>query len=222
MHNEWTHKFVARRAQPTIGPRAYIEVTAGLYQISSQRPYFSVTAEVWRHPNAADIESGGCLHDEVLKLWPRLKPIVDLHLSEDNGVPMHATANSWYQLAGFYGGFDYQYHAGNSKRQIWTADGAFVAYREPTPDECLASFADYVRIPLEDARTLADGWLAAATAERDVLPPKFRVKSADIGSRVKGLHVKWVNEQLPRWQAEATAGIELLDTLIAEQKAKTA
>lgn len=40
-----------------------------------------------------------CLHKEILAVAPKLKPFVDLHLSDLDGVPMHSEENGWYWLA---------------------------------------------------------------------------------------------------------------------------
>ena len=197
---EWTHQYTRVRACPTAGygHRAQIKVCAGLHQLGgNRRPYFSVTAEIFI-PGRRDYESGGCLHTEVLKYWPKLAPVVALHLSDDNGTPMHAQANSWYQLAGYYGGAGEQYHAGNGQAQHWLPDGTFNGYRASTPEECLQGFAHYVRIPLEEARELAETW------------------ASDPDTR-KAQHAAWIRGQAERWQAEATAAITLLDALAAEE-----
>ena len=136
------------------------------------------------------------MHPEVITYWPELAPIVALHLSNDHGVPMYAEANGWYQLAGYYGGADERYHAGNSKRQVWRADGTFDAYREPTPSECLSSWAAYVRIPRAEAEQLAARWYAD-----------------DDTASMKRWHREWILTQYSRWQVEADAAIALLDEL---------
>lgn len=42
--------------------------------------------------------SGGVIHDTILRLRPDLKNLVDLHLSDMEGKPMHAYANGKYHL----------------------------------------------------------------------------------------------------------------------------
>lgn len=199
---EWMHKYTSKRARPMIGPQAFTIVTAGLYLRGNPLPYFSVMSETWERSNARDCISCGCQHDEVAKLWPKLKPIIALHLSDSDGVPMHATANSWYQLAGYYGGASECYHAGNSQRHIYDSDGKYVAYRNPTPDECLQSFADYVRLSFEDAKALAEGWQHVVSEQPEAVKRWFSA---------------WVEAQRPRWKQEAEAGCKLLDKLIARQ-----
>lgn len=190
---EHMHWFTATKPYPAYGPRHTIKVEAGLHYLTgNQLPYFVVGAEIGR-PDARDCDACGCLHEDVLKLWPELAPIVALHLSDSDGKPMHAEANSWYELAGHYGGADEKYHAGNSKRRYGGQ------YREPTPEECLVNFARYVRIPLEQARELAQQWARP-----------------DDWASSRQWFKQWIEAQLPRWAAEAEAGCQLLDKLTAE------
>lgn len=50
--------------------------------------YFSITGKTKY--------SVGCIHDEILEHFPNLKPLVDIHLSDLNGIPMYAKENGWY------------------------------------------------------------------------------------------------------------------------------
>jgi hypothetical protein len=80
----------------------------GLRKIGEQVAYWSATGEVYearknargvtRRAQGRDIDSGGMIHDVILRLFPKLGPIVALHLSDINGVPMHAVANGRYWL----------------------------------------------------------------------------------------------------------------------------
>lgn len=60
------------------------------------KPYFSLTADGCDRGS----EFGGCCHEEILKHWPDLQPLVDLHLSDIDGVPMHVLENGFYHLGG--------------------------------------------------------------------------------------------------------------------------
>jgi hypothetical protein len=75
-------------------------ITAGLHKIGNQTPYFSVTA--WapriRIGNRVIGDWGGCCHKEVLAAVPELAPVVAMHLSHEDGSPMHTEDNGLYHL----------------------------------------------------------------------------------------------------------------------------
>lgn len=74
-----------------------ITVTAELsWHKGNNKPYFSLTA----YGNDRGSGFGGCCHEEILRRWPDLQPLVDLHLSDIDGVPMHAVENGFYHLGG--------------------------------------------------------------------------------------------------------------------------
>lgn len=88
------------RVNPAEGypPGSTLTAVAELYRIGEQRPYFSVTGEIGtyaQHRNG-NVQACGCLHEEILRAWPELAPIVALHLSDEDGVPMHALENARY------------------------------------------------------------------------------------------------------------------------------
>jgi post-segregation antitoxin (ccd killing protein) len=105
----------------------------------NDRPYFSVTADVFENGRWA---AGGCQHDTVLRLWPDLADVVALHLSDDTGQPMHAAANGWYWLAGIVGGMGQQYHGGNGSSAR-------------TPEQCTGILARHLRITEDEVAALA-------------------------------------------------------------------
>lgn len=209
---EWQHHYIATKPYPDAGKNGVIQVEAGLLYIQgNRRPYFSISAAIARTSarlRSGDWESSG--RDPIEAVWPELRPILALHVSDDLGVPMHAEANGWYQLAGYYGGAGERYHAGNLKRQIWKPDGTFDGFREPTADECLASWADHIRISVDGARAIADGWRDSA---------QYQLKFGSIArSFLRNQHQQFITNQIDRWREEAEAGIRLLDYLIAQQK----
>lgn len=76
-----------------------LEVKAELIKLEgNQFPYFSITGNIkktdkrYRDPYIM----GGCIHEEILKHFPQLAPLVDVHLSGADGQPIHAEANARY------------------------------------------------------------------------------------------------------------------------------
>lgn len=234
MQDQIIAQYQATRAFPSYGKgRPLIHVDARAYTLGgNQHPYFSITATIddqWTRRNN-DCRSCGCLHDEILRLWPQLAPIVALHLSDANtGEPMHAEANGFYHLAGATSGhMGEQYHAGNSKRNFPIAPPADKPWQDsehrlPTQDECLASMAEHLRIPLDEAREIrskvvcayvvaADGVALSDEAE---MAKKYRQKAGNAAARK--VFKTCVDALRAQWQAEAQAGIALLNKLSAKQ-----
>lgn len=78
------------------GDRLRLVVTAQLHQYGGNpSPHFSVTADLIdrRRRRHDDIVACGQLTEEVKEHFPELAPIVALHSSDDEGVPLHAHAN---------------------------------------------------------------------------------------------------------------------------------
>lgn len=67
--------------------------------ITTEREYFSITGSMY---NSVKLDShlicGGCIHDEILKYFPELRPLVNIHLADLQGRPLHAIDNGFYQL----------------------------------------------------------------------------------------------------------------------------
>lgn len=103
-------------------------------------PYFSLQLEGRKLPSRR-VEIGGAAHAEILEAAPHLADLAALHLSDVDGVPMHAAANGFYWYAGAIGGAGERYHGGNGSSA-------------KSPDECAAIFAKYVRISAEEAAAL--------------------------------------------------------------------
>lgn len=133
--------------------RGNLTITLALRQIGNQSPYFSATAEE-RNPRTGRIEACGAMHDAILAAAPELADFVALHLSDVDGLPLHAKANGYYWLAGALGGLGERYHGGNSSP-------------ERSPEECLKVFADYMRITPEQADALIDAFRGGKGAVRE-------------------------------------------------------
>lgn len=95
----------------TLPDKAHMRITAQLrLNHPSLSDGFSVTADCWeargnrsgrqRMDAGVDIDSGGSMHEQILHYAPKLAPLVNLHLADPDGVPMHAIANGWYFYSG--------------------------------------------------------------------------------------------------------------------------
>lgn len=81
--------------------RHSITATAQLVHLhGNAKPYFSVTGELrnLRRKEENQIEMCGAMHAEIANCFPELAPLIALHLSDDDGTPMHAAANGAYFL----------------------------------------------------------------------------------------------------------------------------
>lgn len=179
-----------------------------LHKIGNQAPYFSVTGTIYEHGRNV---CGGCIHDEILAIWPDLAPVVALHLSDIDGVPMHFVGNGWYDLAGALGGAGERYHVGNSERHFpITPDPKTpwrnTEYRHPTKAECLQIFADHCRIPLAEAAQIA--WEVECAFGPENESHAGGLHSASDYARGRKVWEKIAATMLPRFKAEADAAIE--------------
>lgn len=76
-----------------------IKVTAELHQLGmNQKAHFSITGEIrYRAGNNRWVfESAGAIHDDIAEHMPELKPLLLVHLADENGVPMHCYENAAY------------------------------------------------------------------------------------------------------------------------------
>ena len=87
------------------GEKYRIQVRAELvHRDGNSNAYFSIGGDIFRLAKNGRkvLEAGGCIHEEIIKHFPKLQPLVDIHLADEEGVPMHAYANAAY-LAGHDG-----------------------------------------------------------------------------------------------------------------------
>jgi hypothetical protein len=81
------------------GEKYRIDVIADLvHRDGNSNAYFAIGGDIFRlAKNGRKVhESSGCIHDDIIKHFPQLQLLVDLHLADEDGVPMHAYANAAY------------------------------------------------------------------------------------------------------------------------------
>jgi hypothetical protein len=113
-------KIIERTLARNLADRSRIVATlelriadSGERLVGGLSPAFSVTGEVYeprgtwsgeaQERNGREPDMSGCIHDQILRAFPKLKPIVALHLSNPDGVPMHAYENGWYWYSSYEG-----------------------------------------------------------------------------------------------------------------------
>lgn len=195
--------------EPVLATYTYVDhgrtmvgrVYGGLHYLKgNKQPHFSLT--YWEHRKGRPDcdESGGAGHNHILRFHPRFADLAAMHLSDLDGAPMHAEANGWYHLAGALGGMGERYHVGNSKWHMPLPDDKKdphkpwqdTEYREPTPEECVGLFADYIRVTEEEAREIISRVRFAEAARRE-----------DGGPGARDTWCQIVEEMRPRWKQDA-------------------
>ena len=81
------------------GQKHRIKVIAELvHRDGNSNAYFSITGDVERQAknNRWMPFLSGCIHQEIIEHFPQLQPLVDMHLADEDGVPMHAYSNAAY------------------------------------------------------------------------------------------------------------------------------
>jgi len=95
--NYWTKKI---SGEPYgVSREVILKVNASLVKLSgNDYPYFTITGSVelidkrYRDP----VITCGAIHDTIAQHYPELAPLITVHLSAPDGVPMHAEANARY------------------------------------------------------------------------------------------------------------------------------
>ena len=95
--NKWSRTISGAQYGET--KRLLLEVEAQLIKLEgNDYPYFSITGTIkktdkrYRDP----IITCGAIHEEILRYFPHLAPLVEVHLSAPDGQPTHAEANARY------------------------------------------------------------------------------------------------------------------------------
>jgi len=105
--------------------------------------HFSLTANIYeKTPRGWRDVGGGCCHEHILALRPNLAPFAALHLSDQDGVPMHAFSNAWYWFQGaFPAAASSPYHGGSGPNG-------------KAPADCLRIFSEHTRATPEQVQTI--------------------------------------------------------------------
>lgn len=177
------------KGDPVLATKDYTErnlahriiVFGGVHYIRGNRmPYFSLTCDYGTlHEHRTGNASGGCAHDVIRKHFgDRFDDLAALHRSDIDGVPMYALEN------GFFRFYD---------------DGGYRGTR-PTWEKRREQIAEHFRISPE-------------TVDNVLLPMMGEGYSASAGVFMQGKEgakarlAAWIEEQKPRWKAEADACI---------------
>lgn len=126
----------------------------------TQKPHFSLTGTIYEKNSYGILEAMcfGCCHDEISKAFNgRFKLIEDLHLSDEDGEPMHSVANGlyWYKC-----GFNWK-----------AVPGGFCKAHDPYKygtdlvkgsDNHLRVLSHHLRITTKQAKDLIDKQLSDA------------------------------------------------------------
>lgn len=159
-----------------------------------KQPYFSVTVD--------GRDFGGCCHDIVLKMRPDLQPLVNLHLSDLDGAPMHAFENAVYWLSGAMPelpGFRWKPSDKDSPPH--------------SPGDCKRILGQHLRTDPESLIAAVRTGLAATLRiyERRLIPANLVVQG------VRAIVQAHVDALRPQWKAEAEAGLKLIASLQESQ-----
>lgn len=179
-------------------PNLRLKVEARLYSLGGQKPYFSVTGEEYV-PGEDDCRACGCLHAQILGQWPELQLIVDLHLSDYDGVPMHAVENAWYWAYGTE--FD------PTKRGL----GGKVDARK--------ILAKHLRITEAKAAKITawvKKWLAWADEPFEEMRPDRAEQRKYRRAKVKSLFTWWVQQHRAQWREEADEALLAMGLKLSE------
>jgi hypothetical protein len=205
-----TDTIIAKAVRTFPAPRGYkgqLIATAQLYKLGgNQKPYFSVTCDISTPAERArgDGQAGGCMHEEIAKVWPAIKPVIDLHLSDDDGAPMHAAANGFYWLA--------------------KAAGISRKYEpEQSPEKCFSILLEHLRISAEEGEAIKAKCLDAfATGANSVASSEVVTEAANVARRKAGIaaaeavFTAYCETLRPRWQQQANDALAIIRAFSTE------
>lgn len=92
------HKLTPWKEYRERGVAYRIRAKYGFTHFQGQDPYWSITGEIeWKARNGRWVEhSVGCLHEEIVKHFPELAPVIRWHLCATPSGPMHYESNALY------------------------------------------------------------------------------------------------------------------------------
>lgn len=184
---------------------AKVVAKGGVHMIrGNSKPYFSLTCDIYE--GGRDV-GGGAAHDLIVKLFPHLKPLADLHLSGIDGVPMYAAENGLYYVQHLIPGC-----MGHGLTDSSFAEPGYGKKR--SDDECIQIMADHFRISLDEANHL----MALLVGCANSVSHYKRVYEGGAKPVVKAAMACWVESQKPRWKAEADKAIADLGLVVYGDK----
>lgn len=115
---------------------------------------FSITADVYTTESRRrrDTAAGGCMHEEIIKRFPKLAPLVKWHLMSTDG-PMHYVANTCYHAGdrdcnGLTKGESRQIRNGRTGLPCWTLETTPAGLpRNVDAEECPTETATVKYVP---------------------------------------------------------------------------
>ena len=83
-----------------IGKNTFIDLKIGLIYIKENGySYFSAIGELYNLNNGIkNVFKSGCIHEEILKYFPKFKIFVDLHGNDSYGMPTHMISNLKFDI----------------------------------------------------------------------------------------------------------------------------
>jgi len=114
---------------------------------------FAITADVRTDESRRlkDIAAGGCLHDDIEKIFPELKPLIKWHLMNSDG-PMYYVANTIYHASnrdcnGLLKGESRQIKNGKTGQLCWTLETSAKLPQYVDAEECPTETAVIKYVP---------------------------------------------------------------------------
>lgn len=178
------------------GTKYRLTVEGGLHYIKgNSTPYFSLTADIEYKAknNKWYIDSCECQHDQILQRFPEFSDLAALHLSDIDGIPMHAVADALYWASGAMDRTFDEYHGGNGSTP-------------KSKEECLKILSSHLRISEHEAQDLVaslDEVTNRIFTGPAQSPEQHKKQVAEWKTKCTRVMTAFVNEQKPRWKKEA-------------------